>query len=116
MKPVCKKIKEIAEGKWYNSSQDPENLFKIQTHWKAEAEITLSCSCGTTQIAGLNSRSISSSDRPFVSTTLPVIYTTATRQESANPMYTVLIPNLVTMLKKYRPIKKFIICSRRNTS
>jgi len=41
---------------------------------------------------------------------------TATRQESANPMYTVLIPNLVTNLKKYRTIKKFIICSRRNTS
>ncbi|KAG5615008.1 hypothetical protein H5410_014832 [Solanum commersonii] len=44
------------------STPNGENLFKIQTYWMAEAEITLSCSCCTTQIAGLNSRSISSSD------------------------------------------------------
>jgi len=45
-----------------NRTPNVENLFKIKTHWMAEAEITLSCSCCTTQIAGLNSRSISSSD------------------------------------------------------
>lgn len=121
MMPEYKTIKEIAKkGKLYNcslaiiDSQCGESL-QNPLHWMAEAEITLSCSCCTTQTAGLNSRSISSSDRPFVSTTLPAIYMTARRQTDANPRYTVLIPNLVTTLKKYRPIKKFIICSRRNT-
>lgn len=63
------------------------------------------------QIAGLRARSISSSDRPFVSTTLPAMYKTARRQTEANPRYTVLIPYLFTKLKKYSPMTKLDICS-----
>lgn len=62
------------------------------------------------QTTGLRARSISSNDRPFVSTTLTAMYKTARRQTVANPKYTVLIPNLFTTLKKYSPITKFEIC------
>lgn len=63
------------------------------------------------QTAGLSSRSISSSDRPFVSTTLPAMYKTARRQIEANPRYTLLMPYLFTKLKKYSPMTKLDICS-----
>lgn len=48
----------------------------------------------------LRARSISSNDRPFVSTTLPAMYKTARTQTAENPKYTELIPNLFTTLKK----------------
>ena len=67
------------------------------------------------QIAGLRARSISSSDRPFVSTTLPAMYMTARRQTIENPKQTELIPNLFTKLKKYSPMTKFDICSTRKS-
>jgi hypothetical protein len=49
----------------------------------------------------------------LVSTTFPAMYITATAHTEANPKYTVLIPNLLTTLKKYRPIKKFDTCKKR---
>lgn len=52
------------------------------------------------QVAGLRARSISSKDRPFVSTTLPSMYKTARRQTAEKPKYTELMPNLFTTLKK----------------
>lgn len=61
------------------------------------------------QIAGLRARSISSKDLPFVSTTLPAMYRTARIQTVANPKYTELIPNLVTTLRKQRPMMKLEI-------
>jgi hypothetical protein len=56
--------------------------------------------------ATLSSLSISSSDLPLVSTTFPAMYRTARAHTDANPRYTLLIPNLLTTLRKYRPMKK----------
>lgn len=58
----------------------------------------------------MRASSISSKDRPFVSTTLPLTYITARTQTRPNPRYTVLSPTLFTTLKKYNPITKLAIC------
>lgn len=52
------------------------------------------------QAEQLRARSISSNDRPLVSTTLPAMYKTARTHTAENPKYTELIPNLFTTLKK----------------
>lgn len=66
--------------------------------------------------AGLSSRSISSNERPLVSTTLLLTYSTAAAHTTEKPKYTVLTPNLWTTLKNISPIKKLDICNSQPTT
>jgi len=81
------------------TSLEPSTVTKI--HQKLREVST-----NTDYTAGLSSRSISSNDRPFVSTTLLFTYATAAAQTAEKKRYTVLTPKRWTTLKNISPMTK----------
>jgi hypothetical protein len=69
----------------------------IEQHWNND---NIHSFLEVSQAGELRARSISSNDRPFVSTTLLAMYRTARTHTAENPKYTELIPNLFITLKK----------------
>lgn len=76
------------------------NLQTNMNNKKEKSSLMVQIRAQILQAVALRICSISSSDRPFVSTILRATYNTASKQTTPNPKYTVLMPNLFTKLRK----------------